>query len=108
MSTSTELAAKLKTKEQLQEVLLSRYVDVLHRVRIAHIVRTMVFNQVESFLRIDLVDFATNIHLPKNLIDSAHLLINVSEDRRTVEFAADAAVPIAALLPKNVLVAVDD
>lgn len=66
----------------------------------------MVFNEMELLFGIDLVDFASNIHLAENLIDSTDLLVNLSKDRCAIKGATDHRVPVSAVLSQYFLVPV--
>lgn len=65
----------------------------------------VIFDEVELLLRVDLVDLAPDVHSSKDLVDSAHLLLDVGEDRRAFEGAADTVIPVPAVLPQYFLVA---
>jgi hypothetical protein len=74
-------------------------------MRIVHL-GPMILNQVELLLRIDLVDLPTDVHSSKDLVDLAHLFLEIGEDRCTLKSAANCCTPIPAMLPEDFLVAV--
>lgn len=65
----------------------------------------VVLDEVELLLRVDLADLAADVHPSEDLVDPAHLVLDVGEEGRAVEGAADAVVPVPAVLPEYLLVA---
>ena len=68
----------------------------------------MIFNQMEFLFSIDFCYFTTNVEFTKISINFLELLFNIAEERSAIEWATDRSVPVAAVLPEEVLIFVED